>query len=91
MGWFAIYETANRLMWTDAESVVIENTTLSGIVTSEALNMRDTPSANGVLIITLKKGDRITIIGDEQNGWFQVEIDGHRGFINSSYISIDGE
>jgi uncharacterized protein YgiM (DUF1202 family) len=90
LGWFAIYKTVNRLIGKETEVVAIESVALIGVVTSEALNMRDSPSADGALILTLKRGDRVSIIGDEQKGWFPVELDGSQGFINGSYISIDG-
>jgi uncharacterized protein YgiM (DUF1202 family) len=53
--------------------------------------MRNVPSINGALIATLKKGDRLTITGDSQDGWLPVEVNGNHGFINGSYVSIDEE
>jgi hypothetical protein len=39
----------------------------------------------------LQKGDRLTVSGEEQNGWIPVEIDGSAGFVNGSYVSMEEE
>jgi uncharacterized protein YgiM (DUF1202 family) len=96
LGWFAIYETAVRLgipLKSTVSGSTVSTTTESAkptaTVISDSLNMRHGPSAKDTVIITLKKGDRLTITGDDQNGWLPVEIDDNRGFVNDSYVSID--
>jgi uncharacterized protein YgiM (DUF1202 family) len=95
IGWVGIYKTANQLLnpriKTEASVSEISVTIPTGTVIADALNMRDVPSANGKLIATLKKGDHLTIIGDLQDNWLPVEINGSRGFVSSSFVSIDEE
>jgi uncharacterized protein YraI len=96
IGWFAIYETALDLgvlpKSTTTKSIVsttIESSESTATVTSDALNMRNIPSAEGALVTTLKKGDRLDITGNAQNGWLPVKINDSLGFVNALYVSID--
>jgi uncharacterized protein YgiM (DUF1202 family) len=81
-GWFTIYRIANPYIrfWTKS-SVAVEQAVKHKVatVTSDALNMREQPSAGGALIRTLQKGARLTVSGDVQDGWVPVEIDGPAG------------
>jgi uncharacterized protein YgiM (DUF1202 family) len=93
-GWFTMYRVANQFIYFRTRSPaaveqVVKRTVAT--VTSEALNMREEPSAKGALIRTLQKGTRLTVSGEVQDGWVPVEIDGTRGFVSGSYVSIEEE
>ena len=65
-------------------------TQATATVTSDALNMRSGPSAENSLIMTLRKGNVITIVeGTEGNNWVKVEYEGKTGYVNKDYINID--
>jgi uncharacterized protein YgiM (DUF1202 family) len=93
-GWFTIYRVANQYIYFRTRSpVVVEEVVKRTVatVTSDALNMREQPSAEGALIRTLQKGTRLTVSGEVRDGWVPVEIDGTPGFVNGSYVSIEEE
>jgi uncharacterized protein YgiM (DUF1202 family) len=93
-GWFMIYRVANQFIFFHTrQPVAVEQVVKHKVATvsSAALNMRDQPSTNGSLLRTLKKGDRLTVSGEVQDGWIPVEIEGTSGFVNGSYISIEEE
>jgi len=64
----------------------------SATVTSDSLNMREGPDSNNALIITLHKGDTLTIM-EEYNDtkWVKVEYNGNSGFVHSDYITREKE
>jgi uncharacterized protein YgiM (DUF1202 family) len=93
-GWFTIYRTVNQYIYLRTKSpVAVEQAVERKVATviSDALNMREQPLAEGALIRTLQKGSRLTVSGEVQDGWVPVEIDGTRGFVSSSYVSIGEE
>jgi hypothetical protein len=71
-----------------ATTVNVKTAEVSVTVTSEALNMRSSPSADGELIKTLKTGDTLTVTGEAQSGWLPVEHDGDAGWVSAAYVDI---
>lgn len=52
-----------------------------------SLKLRQTPSSNGAVILTLKSGDVLTLI-EKKNGFSKVETgDGKSGWVQSWYVS----
>ncbi|GHV79249.1 hypothetical protein AGMMS49944_10400 [Spirochaetia bacterium] len=96
-GWRTMFGTVNEFIYSQARSrTAVEQVQQVAkrkvaTVTTDALNMREKPSAKETLIRTLHKGERLIISGEVQNGWVPVEIDGKRGFVSDSYISIEEE
>jgi uncharacterized protein YraI len=92
-GWFTIYRVANQYIYRMSSPVAVKQVVKRKVatVTSHALNMREQPSVKGARIRTLQKGARLTVSGEVQGGWVPVEIDGTRGFVSASYVSIGEE
>jgi hypothetical protein len=68
----------------------IEITIQTATVTSDSLNMRNTPSSSGALVKTLKKGDILTVSGEPtENGWMPVEHSGDSGYVSASLITTN--
>jgi uncharacterized protein YgiM (DUF1202 family) len=57
-------------------------------VTVDALNMRSSPSTSGNIIMTLKKGDTLTVTGQTEKGWVPVKHRSNTGYVSAEYISI---
>ena len=56
-------------------------------VTANSLNIRKTATANGAVVGTLKRGDRVSALEAESGGWQYVESDsGARGYVASKYL-----
>jgi uncharacterized protein YgiM (DUF1202 family) len=98
-GWFTMYGVVNQFIYSRTRSHAAVEPVVkpkaarvtAATVTADALNMREQPSREGALIRTLKKGDRLTVSGEVQDGWVPVEIDGTRGFVSDSYVVIEEE
>ncbi len=62
-------------------------------VTANSLNIRKTATANGAVVGTLKRGDRVSALEAESGGWQYVESDsGAKGYVASKYLRpVSGE
>ncbi len=71
----------------EEDAVVISNTEKTIKIDTEKLNVRNTPSANSNdnIIGSLKNGDVVHIIGQSDNGWYQIEHEDEP----EAYICID--
>ncbi|WP_193224541.1 SH3 domain-containing protein [Bacillus sp. B1-b2] len=49
------------------------------------LNMRSGPSANSDVLSTLKKGQEVMVISEE-NGWSKIAVNGKEGYVSSSFL-----
>ncbi|MBQ3553045.1 MAG: SH3 domain-containing protein [Clostridia bacterium] len=56
-------------------------------VTTGNVNLRTGPSTDYELIMTVPNGSQI-VIYSEQDGWYEVEYDGERGYISGKYVRI---
>lgn len=57
-----------------------------GIITADALKVRDTGSLDGKVIGTVKKGDSFAIL-EKKNGWVQIEFKpGHYGWVAGWFV-----
>ncbi|MGE5633290.1 MAG: C40 family peptidase [Caulobacteraceae bacterium] len=65
-----------------------ENKTVS--VTASALNLRKGPSTSKSIVVTLKKGLKLTVI-DQSNGWYKVKTPaGTLGWVIGTYVTSSG-
>ena len=62
-------------------------------MTANSLNIRKTATANGAVVGTLKRGDRVSALEAESGGWQYVESDsGAKGYVASKYLRpVSGE
>ncbi|MDR3160457.1 MAG: SH3 domain-containing protein [Spirochaetaceae bacterium] len=58
-------------------------------VTSNGLNLRAQPSANASIVKILRRGDRLSVTGEAQDGWLPVEHNGNSGWVNAQYITLE--
>lgn len=59
----------------------------STAVTTARLNFREGPSTSDDIIKTLAVGTEVTIInGKAKNGFYEIEVDGQKGFVYGSYL-----
>ncbi|PEL12344.1 N-acetylmuramoyl-L-alanine amidase [Bacillus sp. AFS017336] len=62
-------------------------TTQSGVVTAASLNMRTGPSTAYSKIMTLKKGNKLTIT-ERKNGWYKFKFSKKIGWASAKYIKL---
>lgn len=56
-------------------------------VSTSQLNIRQKPDKTAKLVTTLRKGDKVTLLGEPANGWVQVELaDGRKGYAWYAYL-----
>jgi len=65
------------------------NRKVTATVTNEVLNLRSEPSTSGEIVKVLRRGDILTVTGEERNGWTPVEHDGASGWVFSEYINLN--
>jgi hypothetical protein len=54
---------------------------------TNALHIRAGAGTNYSIIITINKGDRLSLIKDLGNGWSQIEYGDFRGFVSTKYLT----
>ncbi len=59
------------------------------VVTSDALRVREEASTSADTLGVLTEGDKLEIIGDEENGWIEVDYDDQNGFVQAAYVDTD--
>lgn len=57
------------------------------ITTDSALNVRSGPGKEYDVIAKAKNDTLLTITGQADNGWYQVEIDGKTGYVSDQYVT----
>ncbi len=78
-----------------ADSGILQNKSYytflyEGIVdVEEWLNVRSSPSTSGSIVDYLYGGDKVMIVGEAVDGWYQVEYTNSRGAKVSGYCSAD--
>ena len=63
-----------------------ENT---GYVTCSVLNVRRANSEKSDKVGTLKRGEEVKILRDEENGWYAIDFEGHIRYVHGDYITTD--
>ena len=59
---------------------------VSGVAKDSSLNLRDAPQLTGKILYQLLYGQRMIVLGQEQEGWLRVRVDGLDGYVMASYI-----
>ena len=63
-----------------------ENT---GYVTCSVLNVRRASSEKSDKVGTLKRGEEVKILRDEENDWYAIDFEGHIRYVHGDYITTD--
>lgn len=58
--------------------------------TVDSVNFRAGPSTSDQILTVLSSGERLTIVGASQNGFYQVDVDGMRGWVFGEFAKPDG-
>lgn len=61
----------------------------TGYVTCSVLNVRRASSEKSDKVGTLKKGEEVKILRDEENGWYAIDFEGHIRYVHGDYITTD--
>jgi len=58
-------------------------------VISDGLNIREQPSVDSKLVITLKNGNQLAVLDNSNNSnWYKVDYEGNVGYVHKDYITI---
>lgn len=68
---------------------VLYNGEVTGI--DDNLNVRAQPSTSGDIVGKLKNATKVTVVGEIENNWYQVETDSIKGYCSADYIKINGK
>ena len=58
------------------------------VINTNSLNVRSTPDTSKASIGKLSKGQKVTIISQETNGWYKINFNGKVGYVSGKYISV---
>lgn len=72
-----------------AEEIKVTPVAGSGTITTETLNVRSGPGKEYEAIELVKSGEVVTITGQADNGWYQIELDGKTGYVSDKYVSLN--
>lgn len=61
-----------------------------GIVTGDVVNVRGGPSTDYEIYGTVEKDAKLTYLGTETDGWYNVSYDGKNAWISGTYFTVKG-
>ena len=65
-----------------------DNVNNKGIITaSGGLNLRETPSSTGTLLVTIPKGTTIDLV-NQQDGWYETTYQSKTGWVCADYVTL---
>jgi uncharacterized protein YgiM (DUF1202 family) len=70
-----------------SETATSYKTKYGRVEVSSALNFRTGPGTSNSIITSLYNGQALKIVG-EQNGWYNVEVNGKKGWVSGKYVKI---
>ena len=72
---------------TNTPSALFERSIVKTATTTENLNLRDKASTSGTILVTIPKGNTVTLLSDKgSNGWYQVSYEGKIGYASGTYL-----
>jgi hypothetical protein len=69
------------------KTAATQTAVVTATVTSDALNVRQGPSADTAVVTQLKKGDTLTVTEDTGGNWVKVEAGDATGYVRRDYIT----
>jgi len=60
-----------------------------GCITGSSVRMRSDASTSSSVVATLSKGDSVSLLGSEEDGWYKVSFSGKTGYVSADYITVD--
>ncbi len=95
-GWYRIQLDDNRFGYVSAEYIVLQEEdveepviTRTGYSFGSNVRGRKEASTSAAISLTLNRGDSFTVLGDAQNGWYNVQLsNGTAGYIHADYVTF---
>lgn len=69
-----------------ANDTVTEESGLAKVTASGGLNLRETPSSTGKMLVTIPEGTMIELI-EQQGRWYKTTFQGKMGWVSADYVS----
>ena len=95
-GWYRIQLDDNRFGYVSAEYIELQEEdveepviTRTGYSSGSNVRVRKEASTSAAILSTLNRGDSFTVLGDAQNGWYNVQLsNGTAGYIHADYVTF---
>ncbi len=95
-GWYRIQLDDNRFGYVSAEYIELQEEdveepviTRTGYSSGSNVRVRKEASTSAAILSTLNRGDSFTVLGDAQNGWYNVQLsNGTAGYIHADYVAF---
>ena len=82
-------DTAQNAQSVQEEKTEEDTEENTGYVTCSVLNVRRASSEKSDKVGTLKRGEEVKILRDEENGWYAIDFEGHIRYVYGDYITTD--
>ncbi len=83
--------TCNAAGATTAPTAAPAAGAMTGVVTSDMLNVRAGPSTGNAILGRLRRGDQVAVKARTQDGaWLQIDYNGRDAFVFAQYVSLGG-
>ncbi len=91
-GWFHV-ELANGVkgyISADYVSFTQPVVTRTGYITGDRVRVRQSATTQSDILEHLNRGNAVTVYGEQENGWFRVELaNGVKGYVSADYVSFN--
>lgn len=92
-GWYQVRLADGRLGFVSALYIEIQPPaaveTRTGYITGDRVRVRESATTESTILEHVNRGDTVTVHGEEQNGWFHVELAGGvKGYVSGDYVSF---
>lgn len=69
--------------------VPVDGSNIAYVNTASAnLNLRSAPSTSASILAKLPKGTAVEVLSGDENGWTQVLVNGHVGYVSTQYLKF---
>ena len=98
-GWYKVRISSGETGFVSGEYVTLDTQTepepeptpqeRTGYSTGSNVRVRSSASTSSTILTTVNKGQSFTVIGENQNGWYNVQLSGGtKGYISAQYVSF---
>lgn len=94
-GWYKVksgkvtgYVSAKYVIVGDEEACKKASTTIA-TVTANTLRLRKSASTDAGVYTLLSKGNKLTVVGETEDGWLKVKYKSYTGYISADYAKVE--
>lgn len=67
----------------------VDNSIIANMYAKQSVNVRSGPSADYEQVGKLSFGQEVSVTGQADTGWYQIDLDGQTGYVSNNYIQTE--